>query len=223
MKNQMQLLLLLITLNVAWSCRKVEPVKPVEPALTEIEGRVTRFGTNEAAAPYPIMLVLYEMKPLKPFGRDYIPLDTVFTDSLGYFKHQFSANQIKNTLGDYYIIQKTAIPLHFPPNDWQWTGDQKEIKINQKQTINMVYRPYAWMRLHVKNVTPQPGDRLNIYFTANQEFNFYGPVDKQVIALTSGNRVSKPPSNLYRNGTWSPLPFEVYLPGLDTTDYYLAY
>lgn len=214
--------ILVLVLIQFTACTK-EKTKPTPPSyLTELEGRVIRHGTNHAPTDSPIMLVLYESTGTHGgWHLDYQALDTIYTDSAGYYKYSFHANPKKNSPGDYFVVPKTVIPQHYQLSDDPNSSNAKYLAIGQKHQINWSYFPHAWLRLHVKNINPQFGDILSISILS--DYTFWGPIENEVIFRAVGNAICRPASNLYRNGSWQPLPFEVFIPAFDTAYYYLEY
>jgi hypothetical protein len=168
------LLVMAVSLYCLIACTK-EKTKPEPPSyLTEIEGRVIRRGTTESPANYPIMLVLYESNGTHgSWHTDYRAIDTIYTDSAGYYQYSFHANPKKNSLGDYFIVPKTVIPQHFPLSDDPYSSNAKYLTIREKHRFDWVYYPYAWLRLHTKNINPQVNDRLTIYWGGG--IHYLGP------------------------------------------------
>lgn len=215
------LLVWAVSLYCLTACTK-EKTKPAPPSyLTEMEGRVIRHGTNHAPTDSPIMLVLYESTYIGVFGADYRVIDTIYTDSAGYYKYSFNANPKKNGLIDYYIIPKTVVSQHFPLTDEQYSSNRKYLKIGQNHQIDWSYYPYAWLRLHTKNINPQVNDRLRIDW-GQGEFTILGPVERENILLAAGgsNQIG---CWLTRNDSIFNLSFSVIIPAFDTTYFYLEY
>jgi len=112
----------------------------------------------------------------------------------------------------------TFIPNHFDPGGNNWIYFEP----GQKQELKLNYTPFAWLRLHVRNVSQQPGDLIRIGL-GGRVLEYYGTANQQFIHKAGGNINLEFPYTVIRNGIKSQTIETVYLPGFDTTYHLIEY
>ena len=213
----MQLLLLLITLSVASSCRKAEPVEPSNT--TEVYGRVLLRGTNHKATSEPCVIKAYHRYGASGvlFGSVIDQVGEGVTDTEGNFRFSFK-NPPNSEYGSFYIRLETEIENHFRPNKHDY-----RIKLGESQQLNLEYVPFAWMRFHFRNAHPQPGDIFRTRLGTGDLIELFGPADKQYIHNVGGNTSFEFSYAVVRNGTPILYKDTLFAPAFDTTYHLIEY
>ena len=202
------LIILGVMLLSIMSCEKPN-LKPEEAdyeyVLTEVEGHLMVRGSRDTIKNNPQRITL-NYDPIY-FGFDE-PMTEInelletYTDENGYYKlHHLSRIRYVSGLikpeHRYYLNLPDGMAL-----DETFRGEGRIEMIPQepgfntewdyfsgyKGVVNQFLNKKAWIRLHIENVNPQPGDWLHIRFpTANFQTDVYGAINDTVILLGIGN------------------------------------
>ena len=187
------------------SCEKPE-VKPEEAdyeyVLTEVEGQLMVRGSREVIKnqQHKVRLIV---EPIyfgfeEPMTEKNEILET-FTDENGYYKLYHLSRRSKSnfehkyalTLPDGLALDSTFrgdLKLGISPSIDGYYNNEWEFYSGFKGTANLMLNKKAWIRLHIENVNPQPGDFLYINFpTARYQNNLYGYVNDTITLLGIGN------------------------------------
>jgi hypothetical protein len=117
-----------------------EPVEDVGGLSTVVNGNVTDWYTQVGIMGVPIIIVdedseadFWEMR--------YTYFDTVYTNSLGYYRYEFV-----NKVGRYYYVNPLSTDLYF--NNQKWTFSIDEGVDNR---IDFAYKPYNKLSIQIVN------------------------------------------------------------------------
>ncbi len=166
--------MLSLLLVVLLSCSK-------EDRKTSVEGRVITFGTESKATNEPLRMGLYRTIVGTGLGTGEELVEETVTDTNGFY--QFSFKPEGNA--SYYLRLITQpIAKHFSIS----YSNQVQIERGIKQKKDYALRPYAWVRLRIINNGPHyPGDKIRFSLGGGENYEFYGPVNREDIYLISGN------------------------------------
>jgi hypothetical protein len=153
--------------------------KAAEP--TTAQGRITTLGTDSALAGIAVTLIEdnYGSGVVgSGNGRYNGPLKTVHTDQDGYYRIDHNCYP-----GTAYWIEAETAQGHFGPIQKQ------AVYPGQNNTINIAQIPYAYVRLHIKNVNPYDVyDKFNYLLDPGGGGGFDGPaIDLITTRRTAGN------------------------------------
>ena len=197
------------------ACKKE---KPAEPATLEttVYGRVVLRGTEQKATNKNVVIKAYKHVSVWFGGAYGVLVAETMSDTNGNYSFSFTAESLETR---YFLIMSTFIPNHFDPggNNWIYFEPGKQ------QRLQLIYTPFAWIRLHTKNINPQVGDKLHIALGNGENYYIWGPFERESIFLRAGNSVNKINCYLTRLDSGHLLSFETYLPAFDTTYYLLEY
>jgi len=204
----------LLLLSATLACTKDDTPEPPSRE-TEVYGRIVLRGTNHKATNFPCTIRAYYYYPVDwgSYRRDTMAVTT--TDTNGYYRLKFTAPKLDNA--GFFIRLETPLANHYNPTDMQ-----HNIRAGQKQELNLNYTPYAWLRIHVNNISPAVNDEFTVHW-GSESFKFYGPITWSIKVLGAGNATNIIYYNLRRNGIHLPDTTHVYLTAFDTTHYYLEY
>ena len=214
----MKALHLCLGMLLLYSVTACQKDKIAQPATLEttVYGRVVLRGTEQKATNKNVVIKAYKYVSVWFGGAHGELVAETTTDTNGNYSFSFTAESLETK---YFLIMSTVIPNHFDPggNNWIFFDSGK------RQELKLTYTPYAWLRLHVRNINPKPGDRLNVYFGGGIDYDIWGPVERQIIHLSGGNSNRNVSCALYRDGIWNSLNFSIYLPAFDTTYHLIEY
>lgn len=213
----MQLLLLLITVCVASSCRKAEPVEPSNT--TEVYGKVLLRGTNHKATSEPCVIKAYHRYPIENvlFGSDVVEVGRGVTDTEGNYRFRFE-NPPNSEYGSFYIRLETEIENHFRPEKHEY-----RIELGKSQSVELFYTANAWLKLHYKNVNPEVGDVVRSNLGGGVLLQYFGPADQQYIHKVGGNVDFEFSYTVIRNGVPTQTIYPIFAPAFDTIYHLIEY
>ncbi|MCC5918123.1 MAG: hypothetical protein JJU02_12460 [Cryomorphaceae bacterium] len=218
----MKKLIILLPLALLYSCSLFEKEEEKEGKNLEtfVEGRVLTLGTDQKVTSEEIQVNLCRQIArggalFGGMGEKIIQEGK--TDSNGYFYFDFTAES--HTASHYLRIphSQTAPDKHF------FNALQQPIEIGVHQTRNIFLSPHAWLKLHIENVNPQPGDEIWINFGGGVEDRYFGHVNVTKIYLLGGNINRSFPYRVYRNNGQTLFRDTVWLPAFDTTYHKIEY
>jgi hypothetical protein len=205
-----KLILLAVSLAVLTACNK-----GAEP--TTAQGRVTTLGTDTPLAGIAVTLIEdnYGGGVIGGGnGRYNGPLKTVHTDQNGYYRIDHNCYP-----GTAYWLEFSTAEGHFGPIQ------KHQVYPGQNNTINMPQIPFAYVRLHIKNVNP-----YNVYDWVGFQLNpgggggYQGPgIDLNTIQKTAGNANSVLYYTWTKNNITSETFDTLFIPAYDTLDYQIFY
>ncbi len=142
---------------------------------------------------------------------------TFNADAIGHFSFSFEAKKGAS----YYVVASA-------PNYFSSIGTQDFTALNSdtKNNIEAKLRPVAWLRLHLKNITPFDGsDQIGINgdFTGSP-LQYYGmSVDSTTVFKVYGNSQIDIYWGVIKYSVQSNYSGSVYCPRFDTTSYNINY
>ncbi|MFT5261652.1 MAG: hypothetical protein ACI8YQ_000376 [Polaribacter sp.] len=204
MKN-LQFLLLCALLSLL-SCDKDDPI-------TAISGHVTTLGTTDPVVDAKI--VLYGGVSNGNFSNPgtYVSrIDSVYTDVAGFYEFSFDASR-------YPVLDMVA------EKESYFTKDVKQGLVSRRENVaDIVMDPFAWLKLHVKNVMPvnvDDGISVDGSWGGGGVLDTWGEtVDEMIIVKVIGNKEHFVKWNV--NGA-SNFIENVYCPAQDTTLFEIFY
>jgi hypothetical protein len=203
------LLLLAIALTALTACKK-------DALPTSAQGRVTTLGTETPLAGIAVTLIEdnYGGGVLGGNGGYNGPIKTVHTDQDGYYRIDHACNP-----STAYWVEFETAQGHFGPIQKQ------TVYPGQNNTINMKQIPFAYVRLHIKNVNPHNVyDKLNIVLDPGGYWGYQGPgIDEIAIRRTAGNGDASLYYSVRKNNVLSSFYYTLYIPAYDTLDYQIFY
>ncbi len=125
----------------------------------EIKGRITEVGSGKPVARAKIIIegIGHSDGFLSPGSGNGFIVDSVFTDNDG--NYIFSRND--NPASGYYLI--------ITKDKYQRAEPSRGFNNDVKQTFDYQLQPYAWVKIHLKNVNPvNEWDRIKV-------LGFYDP------------------------------------------------
>lgn len=187
---------------------------------TFVEGRVLVTGTDQKATSEEMKVNLYREIArgnglIGGLGEKLVSEGS--TDSNGYFYFDFTA---ENDHSRHYIripYAQSTPPL-FHRNE-----SSTYIDIGKHQTRNIYLSPHAWLKLHIKNVNPQPGDVFYVNWNSFDYHEFYGAVNEKIILMGGGNINRVATFHLKRHGEFYLIKDTIWLPAWDTTYHIIEY
>ncbi|TVQ75959.1 MAG: hypothetical protein EA358_10570 [Flavobacteriales bacterium] len=111
-------------------------------------------------------------------------------------------------------------PMHHTPS---YSSSIYFINVGEHQTQNIYLSPHAWLKLHIENVNPQPGDRITISWGGGVTKTFHGGVNEASVFFGGGNFNRSIPFELYRNGEWIRWRDTVWMNAFDTVYHKVEY
>jgi hypothetical protein len=118
------------------ACKK----EPTEPKRVIFDGTIQEKGTNK-----PIDSVAVVILESQNFSGPYSPVDTVYSDKNGYFRYDGGE--------DYGVFGNEKIKV-YATKDGYYDVDRFNFTALSSTTWNPTMSPYAWCRVHIKNVRP---------------------------------------------------------------------
>ena len=150
----------------------------------EIKGRITEVGSGKPVAGAKIIIegIGHSDGFLSPGSGNGFIVDSVFTDNDG--NYIFSRND--NPASGYYLI--------ITKDKYQRAEPSRGFNNDVKQTFDYQLQPYAWVKIHLKNVNPfNNNDWVQIYasfarsLSSNDNIYIGINVDKIIYEPTNGN------------------------------------
>jgi hypothetical protein len=203
-------------------CKKEEPSNPYPLGeYTIIKGKVLEFGTNK---PIPDAQVLIMGFSQKDFGgpTNSRPMDTVFSKADGSYEAKFRHEEVDDfqchvKVHNYYDGRDSG-------NPFIWRG--------RENTINCILDPFAWIRIHVKNVNPLSSQDYISFWGGkgwgNSSSDYIGlngaGIDTFITRRIAGNQLQKITGFIERSGQNRILITDsIYCKGGDTTFFKLHF
>jgi hypothetical protein len=233
-------LLKIVLLFTLFTTACVKEESDYEYVLTEIEGQLMNRGTREILndKPYRVELIIsytfsgFDEEPTQTHEK----LET-FTDENGYYKlYHLSRRNMRHappraehkygltlpdglTLdGTYRGTSKYEIGPSRDGNTNVYTSH--EVLSGYKGTFNLLLNQKAWLRLHVENVNPQPGDRIGLEFPFGYSQVIEGPANFEVLLDGVANTNNALNFWLTRNGVAMFVQRDSIMLGFMDTTYY---
>ena len=207
--------LLFMPLLLCLACEKEAPQLE-----TKVSGKVVTNNTNDFPGDTALPIELVEMTGGSGLGVGEKVRQTKYTDENGHFSFTFTAD-------DYQDAWFVRVPhTHTPPLHYDMsTAGGVPVKVGEVQDINIELRSMAWLKLHVKNINPQPGDIIRISLGAGEVLQYFGNADEVYISKISGNTTEMSfPYAIERNGATNLYRDTVgEIPAFDTTYHLLEY
>ena len=191
------------------ACSKEERIE------ASVEGRVTTYGSNDAASKEPVTIELAQLTARGVLAGGQKLVATTETNSDGYFRFEWTAEDVTH-----YLRVKSG---DTPPLHYAMTPVGFKFQPGKNITKNIELTALAWVRLRVINTDPQPGDLFSVNFGGGYSPNFYGPADEEFIADIGANFYKKLHINLRRNDEWHIWTDSVYAPAFDTVYHTIEY
>ena len=188
---------------------------------TTIEGQVRTFGTEDPIKHPPVVVELIERRSGGGGligGSAFDVLDSVRTDEEGNFS--VTADLTKN--GDYFLaIQERSIKGHgYIRRSYYPTVPQLETfrikEIGGNKTMNIYMEAFGWVEYHIKNIDPQPGDKISYSFGGGLQGVGYGSFDRRIVVDYGGNRMYNYYFFVTRNGDYNSYQEQVFPIAFDT-------
>ena len=196
-------LLLLFALLALLSCRKSRD--------TFVEGHVYTYGTTTKATNKELTINLYSAR-----GGDRLEMEGK-TDTNGYFSFEFTPDRGDNTL--YFLRLLDGAPRHHPVG-----YNPLYLEMGEQQVMNINLSPHAWLKLHIENVNPQPGDVFSVNWGGGVFLRFDGQlVNEEVTLMGGGNNNRIITFNLKRNNQYSIIKDTVWMTAWDTVYHKVEY
>ena len=202
--------LLAIALTAVTACKK-----DAQP--TTAQGRVTTLGTDTPLAGIAVTLIEdnYGSGVVgSGNGRYNGPLKTVYTDQDGYYRIDHNCYP-----GTAYWIEAETAQGHFGPIQKQ------AVYPGHNNTINIPQIPFAYVRLHIKNINPyNVYDNLVYQLDPGGGGSYDGPgIDEKTIARTGGNAKVTLYYSYRKNDIRTSFYDTLFIPAPDTLDYQIFY
>ena len=177
---------------------------------TIIEGQVLAYGTNEPVENATV--TLYERVSTGSFSGTDVAVETIITDASGSYSFESEGLGLTgvNATHDNY----------FEPNMITYDG----IVYKNRNNIDIVIDPHAWLKLHIKNVNPfDQNDYINV-----NGFITEGPwhgmsIDINPTMLIRGNKENKIAWFITKNNISTNQFAPIYCEGHDTTNFEIFY
>ena len=177
---------------------------------TIIEGQVLAYGTNEPVENATV--TLYERVSTGSFSGADVAVETIITDASGSYSFESEGLGLTgvNATHDNY----------FEPNMITYDG----IVYKNRNNIDIVIDPHAWLKLHIKNVNPfDQNDYINV-----NGFITEGPwhgmsIDINPTMLIRGNKENKIAWFITKNNISTNQFAPIYCEGHDTTYFEIFY
>lgn len=204
------LLYLLLGLVMLSSCGKEDEFENK----TIIQGDILEYGTEEPLTNLPIYLLqLVSGGVFEP--QSWRTVDTIYTDENGHVYYEYNHNRKEIDL------------CSFAQSNRHFEIEEKVVNTRQVNDISQLVDPRAWFKIHVKNVTQETGDLIDVSGPWGGGSNwdmFYGSsVDTMIIRKIRGNKDTAISWLVQRNGANTKLRDTIYTPGHDTTFYEILY
>jgi hypothetical protein len=210
MKTRLLTLATIAALLLTESCKK-------DAIPTSAQGRVTTLGTETPLAGIAVTLIEdnYGGGVLGGNGGYNGPIKTVHTDQDGYYHIDHTCNP-----STAYWVEFETAEGHFGPIQKQ------AVYPGQNNTINMKQIPFAYVRLHIKNVNPyNVYDKFNYLLDPGGGGGFDGPgIDVITTRRTAGNGNVLLYYTAIKNGQLVVDSKDtLFIPAYDTLDYQIFY
>ncbi|TVQ75961.1 MAG: hypothetical protein EA358_10580 [Flavobacteriales bacterium] len=111
-------------------------------------------------------------------------------------------------------------PMHHTPS---YSSSIYFINVGEHQTQNIYLSPHAWLKLHIENVNPQPGDRIRLSRGEGVMYDYFGSVNEIKLELRRGNADHIISYSVFRNNDVNQYFDTVFLPAFDTTYHKIEY
>ena len=181
---------------------------------TIIEGRVLEYGTNEPVENATV--TLYERVSTGTFSGTDLAVETIITDASGRYSFESEG------LG--LVGVNATHDNYFEPNMITYDG----IVYNDKNNVDIVIDPHAWLKLHIKNVNPfDENDLLTSYSNpivgASPENSYGQNIDFYTTQKIRGNKNKHIIWWVTKNNIYQEFRDTIYCEGHKTTEYELFY
>jgi hypothetical protein len=233
-------ILFLITLS---ACKPNNDSNYLEKEVTtEVDGYLLVRGSLDTLKDKPYRIALVE----SPSYRNPHIFDEIYTDENGYFKlshtsiikyyidfqNQHNAEELirysvhlLDELTDAHKFRGDG-RVELNPN-WSYPFMESHFFSGYNGRSNIVKNKKAWLKLHVENIDPQPGDWLHLRFpTGDFQNNLYGYVNDTIILLgiaNANNALRYTYQKTNGNSTGGLLNDSIMLGEMDTTYYKFEY
>jgi hypothetical protein len=220
------------------SCEKKTTEADYEYVLTEVEGHLMVRGSRDTIKdrPYKVELRMNNMYFFESEATQKNELLETYTDENGYYKLYHLS---RRNSGNY----EHSYALHWPDREFideTFRGDARMEMVpipgthahdgtvffsGFKGVVNHVWNKKAWIKLHVENVDPQPGDRIRLEFLLDNFTQIIeGPANFEVILYGIANANNGLNYWITKQGVSTPLQTDSIMLGeMDTTYYKFEY
>ncbi|MCC5918124.1 MAG: hypothetical protein JJU02_12465 [Cryomorphaceae bacterium] len=214
----MKKLIVLLPLALLYSCSLFEKEEEKEKINLEtfVEGRVLTHGTTNPPTTQPMPLKLMYEETTSIFGGREITVDETTTDETGYYSFSFTAH---NHYTRYFVRLMQGAGKHHGPSFLNY----HYLETGKHQTRNIYLSPHAWLKLHIENVNPQPGDIFTVNWGGGVYLQYFGAVNEIEIIQGGGNINRIITFNLKRNNEYLIIKDTVWMPAFDTTYHKIEY
>jgi hypothetical protein len=224
MKNTTHIISILILLLWTLSSCDKKSVEPDDSIYigdsTRVEGQVLEYGTLK---PLPHTMIIIEEGENSGFGgsTSWYPYDTIYSDANGYYSYRFKQESGIQSGGNTTSFSYQMVVIkekYFKPAG---------ILIAKKYYIknkNIILDPFAWIKVHVKNVNPF--DEMDYLFTSSNGGggHYYGKaIDSTELHIGRGNRKVRLYWTIMKNKIETVHFDSLYLPAHDTVPYEILY
>jgi hypothetical protein len=224
------------------SCEKPN-LKPEEAdyeyVLTEVEGTLMVRGSHEVIKDQRYKIGL-RVEPIyfgfeEPMTEKNELLET-YTDENGHYKLYHLSRRTKSASEHKYALSmpdglmldstfRGDLKLGISPAIEGYYNNEREFYSGFKGTANLMLNKKAWIRLHIENVNPQPGDRIRLEFPIDRYTQIIeGPANFEVLLYGIGNDYNALNYWITKNGVPIGLQTDSIMLGeMDTTYYKFEY
>jgi hypothetical protein len=207
-----------IILTAFFGCEKDDDGDYTKDGSTVVRGTVTEFGTNKPVANALVVLNKAAIGGFFQQGGQFFPVDTFFTDINGKFDFKYkSEGRFTEAI---QVQQKGFFDSYIYDNNLQIGSGQINI-------ANVVIKPEAFIRFHIKNVNPAPiGDdlRLSGEWSTGSGDEYEGKyIDTIITRKVFGNSMAKFQFALRRDGKIIVTTDSLFIKGGETKDYKFNY
>jgi hypothetical protein len=223
------------------SCEKYEAEPDYDYVMTEVEGQLMVRGSRELIndKPYKVELRMNVIHWFEDEPTQKNELLETYTDENGYYKlYHLSRRSLVSGMNSpehrYYLWLSDGMAL-----DESFRGEGRIEMIPQelgfdngfdyfsgyKGVVNQFLNKKAWIRLHIENVNPQPGDRIRLEFPIDRYTQIIeGPANFEVLLYGIGNDYNALNYWITKNGVPIGLQTDsIMLVEMDTTYYKFEY
>jgi hypothetical protein len=221
MKNTSSIIFILLLFFLTFSSCDKKSVEPDDSIFigdsTRVEGQVLEYGTLK---PLPHTMIIIEEGENSGFGgsTSWYPYDTIYSDANGYYSYRFKQESSIQSGGNTTAFSYQMVVIkekYFKPSD---------ILIAKKyytKNKNIILDPFAWIKVHVKNVNPFDD---NDYCLIGGGGDYFGiQIDTIEYILRFGNRRDILVWHINKNKIKSRLQDSIFVPAHDTVPYEILY